>query len=233
MKKFLLSISIAAFSMSMAQPCFAAVQQYISAKGVYSHMKNDRTQSWAQKVYAGGQEITFSGSDNLNFSDKVGGARLAYGLAIPASIGRIRTELELGWNAPSEQNLTDIYGGKEKLKIQTYTGMGNIYLDFFTGTPLTPYVSTGIGYGHTKAKYRYTGGIGDESVNVDTDNLIWQAGAGVTFKMTKNVAIDMGYRYVDYGEIKKRYSNPYEGSNINHKVETTAHEILTGLRYTF
>lgn len=233
MKKFLLSVSMFVFSAGIATPGFAVVQQYVSVKGAYSHIKNDRTQSWAQKVHAAGQEFTFSGSDNLNFSDNAGGARIAYGVAVPASIGRIRTELELGWNTPSEQNLTDVFGGKEKLKLQTYSGMGNIYLDFFTGTPLTPYVGAGIGYGHTKAKYRYTGGTGDESVNVDSNNLIWQIGTGVTFKMTKNVAIDMGYRYVDYGEVKKRYSNPYEGSDINHRVETNAHEILAGVRYTF
>ena len=61
------------------------------------------------------------------------------------------------------------------------------------------------------------------SESIDDNNFAWQIGAGVSYAMTDNVAVDAGYRYVDYGDFTKEDTT----------IDTSAHELYVGARYSF
>ena len=167
--------------------------------------------------------------DTFDVDDKVMGGSLAVGTAFKTANGAIRTELEYNRNEDAEKthdmNFASLGGddGSAKLKIETQSVMLNGYYDFDTGTKLTPYVGAGIGY----AKVKFYGKGEDSnyvySLNVDDYNFAWQAGFGAGYALTDNVTFDAGYRYVDYGDF----------TEDSVKVDTSAHELYAGLRYSF
>ena len=58
---------------------------------------------------------------------------------------------------------------------------------------------------------------------MDDNTFAWQVGAGLGYAITENTTIDAGYRYMDYGSFDKNFS----------ELDTDAHEIHLGARYTF
>ena len=164
-------------------------------------------------------------NDTQDVDEKVMGGRLAVGTAFKTANGAIRTELEYNRNEDAEKthDMIDIDNGtifKGKLKVETQSVMLNGYYDFDTGTKLTPYVGAGIGYAKVKGTL-YVSGVKDGSI--DDNNFAWQAGFGAGYALTDNVTFDAGYRYVDYGDF----------TEDSVKVDTSAHELYAGLRYSF
>ena len=115
------------------------------------------------------------------------------------------------------------YPSTYTLKSRVQTVMLNAYYDINTGTKFTPYVGAGIGYSHLKAKIHDV----DFSESKSDNNFTWQIGAGVSYAMTDNIALDAGYRYTDAGDVKF-----YTEDGVN-KFEAQSHEFLLGARYTF
>ena len=69
-------------------------------------------------------------------------------------------------------------------------------------------------------------------------NFAWQAGAGISLELTKQLAIDIGYRYFDAGRIETDAGNaivggvvvgPYSGA----KGDLAAHEFVGSVRFGF
>lgn len=89
------------------------------------------------------------------------------------------------------------------------TAMVNVYYDIYTGTPFKPYIGAGTGLA-------WTG-------NTRDTNWAWNVGAGIAYDFDENWAVDLGYRFLDFGKVHNRN---YTGHVYNH-------EIMMGLRYTF
>lgn len=180
--------------------------QYISAKGAFVKMENDADIN---------SHYSFSGTnhhynkilDNTH-KDDVWGIRLAYGAATPVKYGKLRGELEFGWNDDAKDSSTNAFKVitpttvKASTETSVYSAMLNIYYDIDTGTKFTPYV-----------------------------------GAGVSYAMTENISFDAGYRYTDYGNVKDSYQmnvapfgKPFD---VTSKNDITSHEFLLGARYSF
>ena len=176
------------------------LKQYMSAKLTYSDMSND---------------LNFSSDDSslkYNADDNIWGGSVAYGI----KAGAVRTELELNIHVKAEK--TDPEGWIYSLENNSI--MLNAYYDIDTGTKFTPYVGAGIGMAHLKAK--------DDDWHNSKTTFAWQAGAGVSYAMTDNLALDLGYRYNDYGDVTLDC-----GDDAKEKFESTSHEFLFGVRYTF
>jgi len=73
-------------------------------------------------------------------------------------------------------------GHGDKASIGTVTANG--YIDVPLGLPITPYIGAGVGWGFVNA---------DSSHN--SDGLAAALTTGVTFDVTQNVAVDVGYRF--------------------------------------
>lgn len=214
MKKTLLLAGVACLFASQAMAF--NINPYVSAKLKYSSFDS----KW-----------TTDSSDDFDIDDKVVGGSLAIGTEQKVVGGAFRLEAEFNQNADAEKNHNDVYWEEEeaignlKLKLKTKSIMLNGYFDIDTGTQFTPYVGAGVGVAWSK--YGISGGLINGYDNIR--ELAWQVGAGVSYSVNSNVAIDLGYRYMDYGE-----SSEYEKLfDENMKVETTAHEFYMGFRYNF
>ena len=114
--------------------------------------------------------------------------------------------------------------------------MLNGYYDFNTCTRWTPYIGAGVGVAMLKLTSNEIWEDGKYKVNDKSYNVAWQIGAGVAYDLTKNIALDAGYRYINAGSAvvrKEVETYPGEAYSRKLKVDTAAHEIYFGARYTF
>lgn len=144
----------------------------------------------------------------------------------------------------------------QKFDVTTHTLMANAFIDFNTGTAVTPYIGGGVGIAYTDADYKLGGGITMASIEFDpgtgsdilvtTNNNVrtsdsennidfaWNIGAGVAWAITDAIALDFGYRYYDFGDgpegTAKGLGLPMLKSKLN---DYKAHEFSLGLRYSF
>lgn len=129
-----------------------------------------------------------------------------------------------------------------RANIDNYTVMVNAYFDIPTetienmlfGTGARPYIGAGIGWSRNIVGTRYfssANGAGFERGARNSD-LAWAAMAGVAIDLTRNVAIDIGYRYIDFGKIRTSGQTTL-GTFPRSEANFRAHEALIGLRFSF
>jgi opacity protein-like surface antigen len=119
-----------------------------------------------------------------------------------------RIELGVGYQA---HDYTDFpqYGD-----ISALTVMANGYYDFEASKDVFPYVMAGLGIADINTP--------DDYVNETV--FAWQIGAGVGFKVAKDVTLDVGYRYL----------KPDDMTSVqNENVSWAGHNVMVGLRYQF
>lgn len=212
MKKTLLLASVAAFAF-VANANALEVNPYVSAKLSYDWAKND-------VIFDSNNPDKF---EKTKFHKNVWGAHFAAGVKAKA----VRTEVE--WNHHQDAKKKLVQDG-ERLRLQNNSLMLNAYYDINTCTKWTPYVGAGVGVAMLKftAKDMNDGGKASDR----TYNVAWQVGAGVAYDLTSNVALDAGYRYIDGGAaVADKIKN--QGYRSKDKIDTAAHEIYFGARYTF
>ena len=214
MKKILLMAGVAAFAF-VSSASALEVNPYVSAKLSYDWAKNDYLHT---DNYAGGSD-----SQKIKFHKNVWGGHFAAG----AKANAIRTEVE--WNVAQDAK-RKVTQWDERFRLQNNSLMLNAYYDFNTCTKWTPYVGAGMGVAMLKftAKDMADG----EKESQKSYNFAWQIGAGVAYDLTKNVALDAGYRYIDAGAATAEKNID---SDFRHRIkyDTAAHEIYFGARYTF
>ncbi|MCQ2965869.1 MAG: porin family protein [Alphaproteobacteria bacterium] len=192
---------------------------YVSVKGAYAKTSMSSVR---------GEETDDEGTSvgKYKFNDHTYGVRVAVG----AKFDAIRSELEFGWNDKFSERHSDFDeddGSTDSWKnsFKTKTIMLNGYYDLFTNNGFTPYVGVGVGLSHNKMK------LVDSTIKESDNSFAWQVGAGVTYDVCDNMAIDVGYRYMDYGSVRKKEIDEDYHSNIKAKLKTN--EVLVGVRYSF
>ena len=96
----------------------------------------------------------------------------------------------------AEKKVSDEFG-TTKAKMENNSVMLNAYYDIDTGTKLTPYVGAGIGMARLKGSIKGD----DANASKSKTTFAWQVGAGVSYAMTDNLALDAGYRYLRWKEV--------------------------------
>lgn len=208
-KSLLLIAATMAFTAVQAQAL--ELQQYVSVKGNYAKLDSNFTN----------KDPDGDGAYKAKTDDKTFGASLAYGV----KISDFRTELEGNWNANAEDKFVDQDGDKTKTKVTAHSLMWNTYYDIPTGLPVRPYVGAGIGVARVKATLSWPDF--NEKFSMKKTKFAYQLGAGVSYDLTSNWAIDAGYRYLDYGKFTK---TDEDGKNT---LKTKTHNVHLGVRYTF
>lgn len=61
-------------------------------------------------------------------------------------------------------------------------------------------------------------------------NFAWNVGAGVEYKLTPCLIMDLGYRYSDLGQARVQYREGFTGKT---KADMRSHDVKLGLRYYF
>ncbi len=136
----------------------------------------------------------------------------------------IRTELEYSVRtAFFGENEVSALGHNSEIEYNIHTVMASAYYDFYNESIVTPYVGGGIGMGFVNGHYQ----INSISRQIDNTVFAWQAGAGVGIALSDNVTADVGYRYLNLGEV----TTEFHGDDMN--MDVSAHEFSIGLRFGF
>ena len=150
-------------------------------------------------------------------------------VAVGAKIGAVRAELAYTYLAKDDK--TRKYdGGKYKTEISGQSFMLNGYYDIENPTIFKPYVGAGVGMAKMKYQLKYTDFADPEfnsSESFSKNKFAYSLMAGVGAEVTKNITLDIGYRYTDYGSFSKNIV----GDKV--KFDTKAHQVLAGVRYSF
>lgn len=231
MKKYLLTSLLAVFAVSSANAA-VGFDPYVTVRGGYDIQTNMSVDSFTmESIELKGDRLEAVLGNDLEWETSgfmVGGAVGA--TFFTSDYFNARAELEYIYNGLQTDDA-------EPLEIFNHTALFNLAGDIKTGTPITPYVTAGIGYGWTNVSdgnMDLTGGTG----------MAWQVGAGIAYNVTDAFAIDLGYRYLNNGTIN--FENPFADSgdpildttfdNKEHSMDIAvdgSHQVYLGLRYTF
>ena len=237
--KRLFAVAMLITVLALSEPVLAADLGgfYVAPKFFWSHQTQDNAGTDSDVVVATG--LSYKVADK---SDDAWGGALALGYDFKAKFGvPIRTELEYAVRSQSKVNTQVVDGpitidNTRKLSISSL--FANVFYDFNTGTSFTPYVGGGIGVASIRAKDRFQQGYygyayGNASSKRTVTNFAWNLSAGVAYSFDSHWALDLGYRYSDFGKVKG--STGVDGYGYSYKAtsDVAAHEVLLGLRYTF
>ncbi|GJE55171.1 MULTISPECIES: outer membrane protein [Methylobacterium] len=126
-------------------------------------------------------------------------------------------------------------------KFRSIVTMANGYIDLGTWWCLTPYIGGGVGAafnqvsGYTDQGAGFAAGGFGTAPTKNTTSLAWAAQAGITYDVTPNFKVDVGYRYLNMGNAKTgtvTCVNDPTCSFASYKVsEITSHDVKIGLRF--
>lgn len=93
--------------------------------------------------------------------------------------------------------------------IESWVGLANAYIDFGTWHCVTPYIGGGVGFASIdviglKDVNVPNGGVAFAKDNTET-NFAWAVYAGLAYKVTPGLTIDLSYRYTDLGDASERH----------------------------
>ncbi len=118
-------------------------------------------------------------------------------------------------------------------RFTNWAAMANAYLDFNLPVirPLVPYVGAGIGIDQNKVSGS-TVTVGGTTVahltGSNKNQFAWQAMAGVSYYLTANLALDVGYRYFYGGRAESGSS-----SGLPVRGDYSTNEVVGTLRWEF
>lgn len=125
--------------------------------------------------------------------------------------------------------------------VETYTLMANFYYDFGNFSGFIPYVGAGIGFayhqmGDVVCAPEVPGFCNPAAVQAGDEDLhfAWSLMAGVGYEVSDRVIVDVGYRYIDLGDVSSERADSFFFVNPFFNVDDLRnHEIKAGVRYRF
>ena len=127
---------------------------------------------------------------------------------------------------------------RESAEFSAITALANVYVDLGNYHGFTPYVGAGVGAAYVMIDdivSQSGDGYRRSSATRDDWNFAWALMAGSPTTSRRNLALDLGYRYLNLGDVEQRYTGRTRGwrrRSFNYD-DLQAHEIRVGMRYTF
>jgi opacity protein-like surface antigen len=123
--------------------------------------------------------------------------------------------------------------------------MANAYFDLGTWYNITPYIGAGVGGAYITVSgfrddgFTNIGGVQSNSTAFADDrskwNLAWALHAGLSYRVTPSMNIDLGYRYINLGSAETGPSRAYDGSFTNGGAfffnDIYSHDVKLGVRW--
>lgn len=140
---------------------------------------------------------------------------------------RLEVTGDYGWRSDFS-GTTDSGINTASMKVETATVLFNGYVDLGTWYGMTPYVGAGLGTAYVNtANYETTPVQLGSAVPQDRWNWAWAVMAGVSYTLTYNTKLDIGYRHIDMGDVVGGpVDNPLTLEHLS------GDEIRIGLRYS-
>ncbi len=155
-----------------------------------------------------------------------------------------------GGSQPYTQSLRNFYRGN----VSSIVGMVNGYVDLGTFWSVTPYIGAGVGvaqnrlHGLTDQGFNYAG-VGGAANGYPTGgyfrdknktNFAWALMAGVSYAVTANLRLEIGYRYMNLGKMTSGGSQCFNadgsigGAGCNWRVQSNkieSQDVRIGMRW--
>ena len=156
------------------------------------------------------------------------GSSIAAGIGGGIKSGWLRTDVTIDFATPMKYEATS---GNTSAKVSAATALFNGYVDLGTWYRATPYIGAGAGTARVSINDYTSATLPPFSGNTSRVkwNFAWAAMAGVAYAMSPNTMIDLGYRYINFGDVTT--GNDSFGSMTLKQV--AAHEVRVGLRWSF
>ncbi|OZO00916.1 porin [Pseudomonas sp. IB20] len=119
--------------------------------------------------------------------------------------------------------------------IKSQRVMLTAYRDFHMTDKLSIYGAAGFGIARLESK-GWQGNESREYLSQTQTNLAWTLGAGITYDVTDELAIDLGYRYVDMGYTESGWNNFRNARSLQDekmKANLVSSEFSLGARWAF
>lgn len=158
-----------------------------------------------------------------------------FGLGAGYKYKWFRTDVTVDYATPSRiEGGTGIGNRFYSNKIDALTILGNLYLDLGEWGGFTPYIGAGVGASKVALRdVTYDAAMFPITLPGQQPaqwNFSWAAMGGVSYKITQNMLIDVGYRYLSLGDAVHGFKPPLDMVRLDFK-NLTAHEVRIGLRY--
>jgi opacity protein-like surface antigen len=158
------------------------------------------------------------------------GKGMTGGLGVGIKTSWLRTDVTIDYASPVKYQGTVAASGDTTAKIQATTALVNGYLDLGSWYRVSPYIGAGAGVAYTRV-FDYAGPA--PPLTGDTSNkqwnFAWAGMAGIAFAISHNLMMDVGYRYLNIGDVKT--GSDALGAMTFKNV--SAHEARVGLRWSF
>lgn len=227
------------------------------ASGIY--LRADTGWAWTSSV----DPVTVSGTPVLHFSS-ANSAILGLGIGYTdPDFPYLRTDVTVAYHP--NFNITDhtiddpvpLHNDNVgHMTLKSLDSFFNVYLQhpfvISQKIHLTPYLGGGVGYSYNmwgdsnvfSENVNYYGQTVGWKEGGNKGSFAWNATVGLLVDITKDLKLDFGYRYVDYGKFETDggfvavnnppvWNVPINISNSFNKTEIRANELQVGLQYNF
>lgn len=169
-----------------------------------------------------------------NDTDIVGGLALAVGYDWAKKGPPIRTELEYHYRVRMDFDTRVVDGtaaGFEN-QLSTHAVLANVYYDLPSWGRFKAYLGAGAGWVRNVSDVDRVplAGTAKEERTDAKDNFGWSVMTGVTYRISQGWRFEVGYRYIDLGEVK---SGPFRDGTILTAGSYVSHDLILGLAYRF
>ncbi|MBV8792078.1 MAG: porin family protein [Pseudolabrys sp.] len=143
----------------------------------------------------------------------------------------LRGDVTVDLGSSQKYTGTTLAPGDTTAKIQTSSILANGYLDLGSWFGFTPYVGAGAGATYLKmSDYQSAGAPPFTNTSPHRQwNFTWAAMAGVGWRVAPNMVLDLGYRYLGFGDLN---TNTDVSGQTTFK-NVAAHEVRIGVRWYF
>ncbi len=169
-----------------------------------------------------------------NDTDIVGGTALVVGYDWAKKGPPIRTELEYHHRFRMDFD-TRVNGGTAagfENQLRTDVVSANIFYDFTPLGRFKPYIGAGMGWARNTSEVDRVplAGTAKEEREDAKDNFSWSVMTGVMFRMSEAWQFEVGYRYIDLGEVE---SGPFQDNTVMTADSYVSHDLILGWVYRF
>lgn len=143
----------------------------------------------------------------------------------------VRTDLTVDYTAPMKYQGSINSSNDTSAKVTAVTALFNGYLDLGTWYRATPYIGAGAGASYLRTTDYAS--IGAPPFSGGGANTQWKfafaAMAGVAYAVAPNLIVDVGYRYLNFGDVTTA-SDSFGAMTLKN---LAAHEVRVGVRWSF
>ena len=156
----------------------------------------------------------------------------------------LRFDVTAGYRDRTQINARGVYnpvtgqGDSYQGYLRSWIFLANGYIDLGTWDCLTPFIGAGIGGAYNQIADLVDMGIGTTGAGFGRNSTNWSPAyafyAGVDYNVTRNLALELSYRYLNYGSVTDKIDcvggcvpDSYKFSNLS------SNDFMLGMRWRF